>query len=181
MLHVALIPFIKTSWKVLSLFIVSMPQVPCFVLNFRCQLLLTWNWNIVVWVDVRMGLGWVFHIKTITENQLCEQILSSGKITLLLQMIPHRKCSLITAFSGLMWSFLMAALPFMPPTSIKLGILLCKWRNAHTSPFQSHFYRKGNTPQTVLPLWRSFCTEERVNSSVCSWSVLKQFTGASWL
>lgn len=119
MLHVALISFIKTSWKVLSLFIVSMPQVPCFVLNFLCQLLLTWKWNIVVWVDVWMVLGWVFYMKTITENQLHEQILSSGKITLLLQMISHRKCSFIIAFSGLMWSFLIAPLPFVSPNSDK--------------------------------------------------------------
>ena len=118
LLYVAIISFIKTSWKALSLFTVSMPQVPCFVLNFLCQLLLTWTWN-VVWVDVWMGLGWVFYIKTITENQLCEQILSSGKITLLQQMISHCKCSLIIAFSGLMWSFLIAPLPSMPPNSNK--------------------------------------------------------------
>lgn len=51
-----------------------------------------------------------------------------------------------------------------PPTPIKLEIVWCKWRNAQTSPFQRRFSRKGNTPQTVLPLWHGFCKEERVTS-----------------
>lgn len=145
-----------TSWKVLSLFIVSLPQVPCFVQNFQCQLLLTWKWNMVVWVDVQMGLGWVFYIKTITENQLCEQILSSGKITLLLQMISHCKCSLIIAFSGLMFSFLIVPLSCLPPNSNKTRNTIVQMEKCTHFPFpEALLWRREYTMNcftTLTPL-----------------------------
>lgn len=72
-----------------------------------------------LWVDVQMGLRWVFYIKTITENQLCEQILSPGKVTLLLQIIPPLWMSSERASSGLLRSFLVAPLPFVPSNSNK--------------------------------------------------------------
>lgn len=155
-LLVALISFIRTSWK------------SCHYLPFQCLrfpvlfwiFLANFFWHeseMLFGLDVRMGLGWAFYMKTITENQLCEQILSSGKILLWLQMTPHCKCSLLIAFSGLMWSFLIAPLPFVPPNSNKTRRAIVQMEGSTQSLFQRRFHGKGNIPQTVSALGRCFC------------------------